>query len=344
MKRYIAIILMICLLMSMTGCDVNMDENQVKTIKIGISVYDQYDTFVTTLMDSLNKWAKEKENETGIVINIDIVNAAGSQTTQNDQVDSFVEKRYDVICINLVDRTDTSMIIDKAKNADIPVIFFNRELVEEDLERWDKLYYVGAPAAESGKLEGEIVVDLCNENFENVDKNGDGVIQYIMLEGEAGHQDALLRTEYSVETIVKGGYKVEKLANEAANWKRAQAQSKMTKLLDSFGDNIELVICNNDDMALGAIDVLEKRDDIDMPIVVGIDGHKEALLTIQEGSLSGTVYNDNVGQARAILELAYSLVTNEDMPEDIEIEDGKFIRLPYQMVTPKNVNEYLEEE
>ncbi len=342
MKRYIAIVLMICLIMGMVGCDVGKDEDEVKTIKIGISVYDQYDTFVASLMDSLNKWAKEKETETGIVFNIDIVNAAGNQTTQNDQVDSFVEKRYDVICINLVDRTDTSMIIDKAKNADIPVIFFNRELVEEDLERWEKLYYVGAPAEESGKLEGEIVVDLCDENFEKVDKNGDGVIQYVMIEGEAGHQDALLRTEYSIETIINNGYKVEKLGNETANWKRAQSQSKMTKLADSYGDSIELVICNNDDMALGAIDVLKKREDIVMPIVVGIDGHKEALLTIQEGTLSGTVYNDNIGQAKAILELAYSLTTNKELPEDIEIIDGKFIRLPYQKVTPKNIDKYLE--
>ena len=74
-------------------------------------------------------------------------------------MDKFINQDYDVICVNLVDRTAASTIIDKAKSADIPLIFFNREPVEEDMNRWDKLYYVGAQAEQSARLQAEIVLD-----------------------------------------------------------------------------------------------------------------------------------------------------------------------------------------
>ena len=94
----------------------------------------------------LKEWSVEKEKETGTLITLDVVSAGGSQLTQNDQVERFADRGYDAVCVNLVDRTDATVIIDKARNADMPIVFFNRELVEEDLERWDKLYYVGAIA------------------------------------------------------------------------------------------------------------------------------------------------------------------------------------------------------
>ena len=127
-----------------------------------------------------------------------------------------------------VDRTDPTTVIDLAEKNDIPVIFFNRELVEEDLERWDKLYYVGAKAFESGMMEGQIAAGFLQDP--SVDRNQDGVYQYVVLEGEPGHQDAIVHTEYSVNTIVSA-IEVEKLGYAIVNWNRAQAQNKMTQLL-----------------------------------------------------------------------------------------------------------------
>lgn len=134
--------------------------------------------------------------------------------------------------------------------------FFNRELVEEDLERWTRLYYVGAQAFESGIMQGELAAEAFLTD-QSLDKNGDGIFQYVVLEGEAGHQDAIVRTEYSVSTMIDSGVEVEKLGYAIANWNRAQAQTKMAQLMSQFGDSIELVIANNDDMALGAIDALK---------------------------------------------------------------------------------------
>lgn len=318
-------------------------EEEKEILKIGISVYDQYDTFVSEMVSSFQDYAKEKEKEWGIPITLEIKNAKNSQIIQNDQMDDFIGDNFDIVCINLVDRTDASTIIEKAKSSDIPVIFFNRELVEEDLERWDKLYYVGADAFESGKMQGEILVEECKKNFDSIDKNGDGILQYVMLEGEAGHNDSMVRSMAVVNEVTDGGYLVEKLEDGIANWNRDQAANKMKQFLESYGDEIEVVFANNDDMALGAIDTLKdfglSESDEDWPVVLGIDGTVVGLDAVKKGEMLGTVLNDFRGQAQGMLELAYSIKTEKPLPERFELLDGKYIRLPYKIVTEDNLGE-----
>lgn len=326
----------------LAGCAGTAGQGEPKSIKIGVSVYDQYDTFVSQLMADFNSYASRREEETGVAINIEIYNAAGSQTTQNGQVEEMLDDGCDVICVNLVDRTEPTTIIDMAEKKNVPVIFFNRELVAEDLERWDRLYYVGAKAFESGIMEGEIATDAFKEHPE-ADKNGDGMIQYIVLEGEAGHQDAIVRTEYAVSTIVENGVEVEKLGYAIANWNRAQAQTKMAQMMSEYETEIELVIANNDDMALGAIDAL-KASELDRekwPVIVGIDGTDVGLAAVAAGEMAGTVYNDKKGQAHAMLDLAYELSVGGDLT-GLDLEDGKYIRLPYAKVGPDEVETYME--
>ena len=330
------------------GCGVKngFTEEKKKNIKIGVSVYDQYDTFVSEMISRLQAYAKEKERDWGITITLEIQNADKSQMVQNSQMDDFIEDGFDIACINLVDRTDASTIIEKAKSSDVPVIFFNRELVEEDLERWDKLYYVGADAYESGRLQGEILLDRCKEDLSGIDRNGDGVLQYIMLEGEAGHNDSLARSMAVIQEITDNGYVVEKLADEIANWNRDQASTKMKPFIDSYGDKIEVVLANNDDMALGAVDALKAQgvlpDSEEWPVILGIDGTAVGLEAVRRGELLGTALNDGQGQARGMLELAYSIITGETLSEEFKLQDGKYIRLPYQKVTAENLEEMEE--
>ena len=333
------------------GCSaIPGQQKKSASLKIGISVYDQYDTFVSEEISQLKSYAKEKEQEWNITITLDVRDANKVQLTQNDQMDDFIKRGFDIACINLVDRTDASSIIEKAKTAGVPVIFFNRELVEEDLQRWNQLYYVGADAFESGIIQGQILAEACDKDFSSIDRNGDGVIQYVMLEGEAGHQDSIVRTLYVINTIKELGYPVEKLGDEIANWNRAQAETKMNQFLKSFGDDIEVVLTNNDDMALGAIDSLKKNrgsqrqakeDGSPWPVVIGIDGTKVGLEALQNGELLGTVLNDAKGQGESMLELARSVVMGTELPDDIELLDGKYIRLPYQKVTAENVAEVM---
>ena len=315
-------------------------KNTAGTIRIGVSVYDQYDTFISQLMDAFKEDVYQLAEESGRTISLEVVDAAKSQSTQNDQVKSFIERGCNVICVNLVDRTEPTTITDLAEKSGVPIIFFNRELVAEDLERWKRLYYVGADALQSGILQGEIAAEEF-QTSDSMDKNGDGICQYVSLEGEIGHQDAIVRTEYSMDTIMEMGVEVEKLGYAIANWNRAQAKTQFTAMLAEYGDRIELVLANNDDMALGAIDALKSRqvDREDWPVIVGIDGTREGLEAVKKGEMAGTVYNDKEGQAKGMLDLAYAIVTGGDLKE-AGLTENKYIRLPYEKITAENAAEF----
>ena len=304
------------------------------TIRIGVSVYDQYDTFIGQLMDRFNSLVEEKK-AAGLPVEVEFFDAAGAQKAQNEQAKEMIEDGCSVICINLVDRTSPTTIIDLAKKNDVAVIFFNRELVEEDLLQWDRLYYVGADAFQSGIIQGEMAAEKC------IDRNGDGSIQYIVLEGEAGHQDAIVRTETCVDTLIRSGILLDKVGYAIANWNRAQAQTRMAQFIEQRGDEIELVLANNDDMALGAIDAYRAKGIMpaDRPLIFGIDGTSVGLEAIRSGELAGSVYNDKEGQAWAMLELALCLSQSED-PGGLGLIEGKYIRLPYTKITKENVADF----
>lgn len=417
-KSFLAWSLIVLLLFSLSSCKVGTEEKEKKKIKIGITLYDSHDTFITGYMNAFDKEVAEKRAE-GYEVDVLRYNAAGSQTVQNEQVEEMLQNSCDILCVNLVDRTAPSEIIDMARKRNIPVVFFNRELVEEDLYRWNQLYYVGADAKQSGVLQGELVVDdilaaiekeetqdtaereeeegtseeeafsfvrregdaetepgaggqeaeeealspeLSAEEFDttaqskteptealvlprSVDKNGDGKIQYIIFEGEAGHQDAIMRTEYVVKTMQKRGIPLERLGYGIANWNRAEAQSKMMQLYPELQDKIELILSNNDDMALGVLDAYDKIG-VQMdtrPWIYGIDGTKAGINAVKRGVMKATVYNDEMGQAKALFRIAFQLATQDGKKgEDRDIQ--KISKIPYRKVTGENYAEFRAEE
>ena len=349
-KASLLFCLSLLLLFNLSACGNAGEKKAKKKIKIGVTLYDSYDTFLTGYMRAFDKEVAEKRAE-GYEVNVLQYNAAGSQAMQNEQVEEMLQNSCDVLCVNLVDRTAPSEIIDMAKKKDVPVIFFNRELVEEDLNQWNKLYYVGADAKQSGILQGELVLeDVKGAEKEGqlppeLDRNGDGKLQYLIFEGEAGHQDSIMRTDYVVSTIQDAGIPLDRLDYSIANWSRAEAQSKMMQLYPEFQGKIELILSNNDDMALGVIDAYDKigvQKDL-RPWIYGIDGTKAGLAAIEKGSMRATVYNDEVGQSKALFRIAFQLASEgaED-GEGTEIE--KITRLPYRKVRRKNYAEFRTEE
>lgn len=328
------------------GCGGTSPRKRDGSVRIGVSLYDQYDTFISELMASFNSYVDTRKSE-GVEIATIVQDASRSQPAQNEDVAEMIENGCNVLCVNLVDRTAPTEIIDNARKNDIPVIFFNRELVEEDLMQWDKLYYVGADAFQSGTLQGEMATEYFKEHPE-ADRNGDGSIQYVVLEGEAGHQDAIIRTEYSVDTMISNGILLDKVGYAIANWNRAQARSKMEQLIDGNGSSIELVLANNDDMALGAIEAYQGRGIAaeEWPAIFGIDGTDTGLEAVTAGTMTGTIYNDKDGQARAMETLAYTLASggsldHMQLPDGVEMQDKKYIRLPYEKVDREKAKEYL---
>lgn len=316
--------------------DMNQEDNQ---IRIGVTIYQMEDPFISQIPLYIEKIAKEHEKADGVRIYVDTVDATGNQNLQNDQIVQFLERNFDVLCVNMVDRTAAGSIIDKAKQANVPVVFFNREPVAEDMQRWDKLYYVCSLASESGVLEGNIVVDAYRAQPERWDKNGDGKLQYVLLEGEPGHQDSLIRTEVTIKTITDAGIPLEKLDGDTADWQRAQAGVMMAQWLETYGDEIELIISNNDNMALGAIDAYQEAGITELPMIVGIDAIAPALDAVEAGTLTGTVLNDAKGQAQAIFDLAYGLAQGQDPVDQHEILENRYMWIPHQPVTKENVKE-----
>lgn len=313
-----------------------------KDLKVGVALYKFDDTFISTVRDAIQENSDAKAKETGEKIVINAVDGQGQQATQNDQVDTFITQGYDVIAVNMVDRTAASVLIEKAQKADIPVVFFNREPVKEDMDKWDKMYYVGAKAEESGAMQGQIIADYWKKN-PTADKNKDGKLQYVMLEGEPGHQDAILRTEHSIKELEKQGVKTEKLATDTANWQRAQGKEKMSAWLSAYGDKVEAVFANNDDMALGAIEALKAagyyKGDKFIP-VVGVDATAPALDSLKAGEMLGTVLNDAKNQGKAIFDIAYALAKGEDPTKSVEgITDGKYKWVPYKPITKENLKD-----
>ena len=255
-----------------------------------------------------------------------------------------IDAGCNVLCVNLVDRADPSQIIDLAKDNDVPIIFFNREPVAEDMRQWDQLYYVGAEAKQSGVIQGELAAETIRKNPQ-IDRNKDGKIQYVVLEGEPGHQDAIIRTESVVETLKSEGIELEKLGGGIANWSRAQAQNRMMQMIGQYQNEIELVLANNEDMALGAVDAYKKlnRTQSGWPAFFGIDGTDAGLEAVRDQELSGTVYNDKEGQAEAMAELSAALVTGKGM-DQIQFEKDNYVYLPYTEVTTENVGDYLRKK
>ena len=326
----------------LSGCSGKSEQTE-KTLRVGVITYSQDDHFINGLTDELKVQLKAMENKQRRII-VSTKSGNDDQQEQNEKVDEMIDAGCDVLCINLVDRTAPSRIVRMARNEDIPVIFFNREPVREDLMQWEKLYYVGCDAEQSGIMQGEIAAEYINSHPE-VDKNEDGKIQYVLLEGEAGHQDAISRTEYSVKTLMKNDVILEKLSYQLADWNRGQAENRMNRLISQYGKEIELVISNNDEMALGAVEAYRTvgyaRED--WPVIFGIDGLEDALKAVKAGEMQGSILNDRVDQAKEMAKMAVKLFEGEDFDQE-NLKEGRYYFSEYQKVDSSNIDEYLSAE
>jgi methyl-galactoside transport system substrate-binding protein len=274
--------------------------------------------------------------------------AKNSQVVQNEYLEQAIARGAPLVIVNPVDRLAAYSMIQTLKREDIPVIFFNREPLEDDLYLWERAYYVGARAEQSGQMQADLVMDLFGgrpEDLNKYDRNGDNVIQTILLKGEQGHQDAEARTREGLRSFEIAGFVLEVLALEIANWNRGQAYELMGTLIEDFGDEMELVLSNNDAMALGAINRMRQsgmfkdsngngridKDDEQWVPVVGIDGLDEAVDQIRSGYMYATVLNDSGTQAKAVVNLAAALIDGSSL-SDLKhpLVEGKYIWIDYQ--------------
>jgi len=328
-------------------------------IKVDVFWYTFADTYLASVRNSMIEQSAGKED-----LNITHHDCTEDQAKQTDMVRTAVTQGTDLLIVNIVTTgsEEAAMnILNMAKDAGIPIIFFNREVSDSVINAYDRAAFVGTDADEAGVMQGEAIANFLKEgdNLSKFDLDGDGTIKYVMLRGEHGNAEAWGRTFYSVQTanqLLGGTILVPSRANETsnqyendgisnyflmANWSAATAADLMRTAMTAnpLGDgNIELIIANNDDAALGAIEAMNEvgfntgSADNYIP-VFGVDATDVAQVAIRDGKMTATILQDAVGMADYILRLAQNIANGEDLmanTSSMNIDAGVAkIRVPY---------------
>ena len=288
---------------------------EVTTYDVGVAIYQYNDNFMTLYRQEIEAYFKTLETDT-VKYNVTMVDSKNDMAEQTNQIDTFITQGMDVIILNLVQTSSAEVLIDKVVAAGIPCILINREPLGDN---GDESYpgilnnanvcYVGADARQSGTYQGEIVLALDNKG----DINGDGVVKYIMVIGDPENPDAQYRTEYSIKALTDAGVAVECLVENVGNWDQTKGQEITAAALAQFGDDIEVVFCNNDGMALGAAAAIEAAGRVvgENIYLLGVDALDECQEMVKAGTMTGTVLNDHIGQSHAAVDAAVAALNGE---------------------------------
>lgn len=312
-------------------------------LNIGVLVWKFSDTYGSSVRTAIDKYAKELGDAAGLTLNFEMQDGNDDQATQNNQADVMFAANKDLIVINLCDTSAGQYLDDLAKQNNVPILFYNKEPTDSSIITSQNSIFIGTKPEEAGIMQGEILADLVSKDS-TIDKNGDGKLQYLMFEGEINNAEAIARTKYSVDTAVEKGLKMENLSEvQVANWDTAKAQEMMTAQIAALGaDKIEVVFCNNDDMAIGVIAALNDvgynlGDDPSKTVtVIGVDATDTAIEYINAGKLAGTVKQDGDAMGKAIVQLAINGAQGKgwlDGTDYTMADDGFSIRIPYAKIT-----------
>ena len=301
--------------------------------KVGICIYQFSDNFMTLFRTELENYLVSKGFKKE---NIKVMDGANDQATQTNQIQNFITDKVDVLIVNPVNSSSAATITDMVRAAGIPLVYINREPDQDEEKRWEEknwdVTYVGCDARQSGTFQGEIIADI---GMDKLDMNGNGKVDYIMIKGDPENIDAQYRTEFSVKALQDAGMEVNKLDEQVGNWDQAAAQSLVANALAKNGKDIEVVFCNNDSMALGALQAIQAAgrtvgEDV---YLVGVDALEEACQNVLAGTQTGTVFNDFLTQSHTAGDAAISYLTGAG--------NDHYIGCDYVKVTKDNAKDIL---
>ena len=341
-KKIVALI-MITIIMTVTLIDSTqnnvyaINDTSNKQIKVGVFISTFDDTYLSLVKQNLEDIQKENENK----VEFTFYNANGNQGIQNESIDKALKDHFDLFVVVLVNSATKSLdgIFNKINEKNIPLIIYldpTTDLINL-AKSYNRAIIIGADIKQSGVLEGKILVDAWNANKKDIDKNKDNILQYVMLHGETYNPTAMARTKYSIQTINAAGIKTEQLSLVYCNWDRECARVSIESLLLKYGNKIEAIIANNDSMAIGAIESLQKQgyykgDKSSYIPVVGVDAIPEARELIKKGFMTGTVLQDPHAAAEAIYTVGMNMVSGKYPLDGTNYKfdyTGIVIRLPY---------------
>ena len=360
MKKVLSLAIVLMLMMSMASFAEG-------AIQVDAFFYDYSDTYIGSVRAAMEEALNGMSGQFSHVF----YDGASNQGTQTQQVETALTRGSDLLIVNIVTTGSdeaAQIILDAAIEKDVPVVFFNREVSDAIVNGYEKCVFVGTDADEAGYMQGQMIAEFLMEegNFEKYDLNGDKQIAYVMFRGELGNAEAFGRTKYSVEKanelLADTGYQlVPSAANQKddtqeddgispfylyGNWSAATAKNLMDTALTTYSldsGDIELIIANNDDQALGAIESMNElgynTGDTDAKYipVFGVDATAVAQDAIKNAKMTGTIKQDAVGMANGILYLAQNIQAGKDLLADTEsfnIDEGVAkIRIPYAIYT-----------
>ncbi len=323
-------------------------------LNIAIFYYNFSDVYVSSVRANIN----ESLDTLGIAYqNYD---GNSNQATQLEQINTAVTNGANLLIVNIVETAlpdAAQTVIDLAKKAEIPIIFFNREIDDELVSSYDNCAFVGTNASEAGHLQGGMIGEYLVANYDTVDLNKDGMISYVMFKGQEGNIEAETRTQYAVEdanAILTAAGKPalmfydanntsKYLVDQGGNWSPQAATDYMNIILADYseanGNMVELVIANNDGMAEGAIASLQSAGyntgaNRLIP-VFGVDATDSARELISKNQMIGTIMQDSKAMADTVTTLVENIRLGEELmanTDSLNIDETvNKIRVPYSV-------------
>jgi methyl-galactoside transport system substrate-binding protein len=324
----------------LTGCGGGEERESVKRQAkplIGALFYHK-DPYINLVAQHLEKFLDGQ-------VNLVARDAGQDQFVQNEQFTGMLDDKIVGALINIVEIQRASEILDKSKKAGIPVIFFNREPDPAVFRGYDRARFVGTVAKDAGILQGDLIKKLWDAHPE-YDRNGDGKIQYLMFQAGPDNPEAVARTEYSIRRAVELGLNMQQLGETyMCNWDEKWAHDTMKTAFLRFGDKVELIVANNDAMALGVASALNEfgfnlpdGDRKKFIPIIGVDATPQAIEAIDKGLLSATVRQDAEGMAKALADMILNAVNGKEFLDGTGLKydrSGIAVRIPYAPYTAR---------
>lgn len=338
-KRVIALLLVLVLAMTaFAGCGSKPADDGDEAKNIGVLIFNYANDYISYVRKGLEAAADAAGTK------YQTSDAANNQPTQNDQIDTLLSKGVDGLAVALVESASAPTIIEKCKAAgNVPVVFVNKKPTPADLATYDNCYYVGCATELPGIQETEMMI----EDFKadpTIDKNGDGKIQFVVIKGENGHENSEARVTGMNKAIAESGVECEQLDLQVAGWATDKAKDLMDAWISKYGDTIEVVLSQNDAMALGAIESLKANGYFDggkTIAVYGINCIQTGLEAMEKGYLRGSVMTDMITEGATTYKALENLMNGKAVDDGIDFpnnKDEKFIAVDSIPIRLKDID------
>lgn len=314
MKRVVVLMVMVALIVGVGSAVFagGQEEAGSDQLHFGVAAASFDDKWMSYMHEGFEEAAEE------LGVRITMVDGRNDPALQQGQVDTFITQGVDAIILVPVQVSAIGPILDETEAAGIPVVAVNRLPADDQLERLAT--FVGSNEEFAGRVQGEAIAEMLG---------GEGDV--VIIWGEIGHPAQIGRTA-GVKEVFEQYPGINVVREDTSEWQRANALELMENWIQA-GFNIDAVIGNNDESAIGAAMALEQVGMLEDVYIAGVDATPDALRFMRDGKIDVTVFQDAYGQGYACIDAAIRAVNGEELPTITDI--------PFVPVMPDQVDEFL---